>query len=175
MQDRRHRGLLQFLRRIIDVPLGYTKSDLINFRSLTTRDYPVLTPLIDEYLRLAERSDTDALLSEAPRRVKQPARPPASQMHLFDLLRERRLFNSNSDLADFAGRVLPKMSRHRFDKMSRGDIAARIIEYLETRDPHTREELEASMRAAMESGSERLADRKSFLSQWEKIIKGIEI
>jgi hypothetical protein len=95
-------------------------------------------------------------------------------MHLFDMLRDKRLFNSNSDLADFAGRVLPSMSRHRFDKMSRGDIAARIIEYLETRDRNTREQLEASMRTAMATGVEKPADRKSFLSQWEKIIKGIE-
>jgi hypothetical protein len=94
-------------------------------------------------------------------------------MHLFDLLREPRLFPSNLDLSEFAARVLPNMSRKRFDKMSRGDIAARIIEYLETRDPHTRERLEASMRDAMTSGSH--ADRQSFLSQWEKIIKGIEL
>jgi hypothetical protein len=58
--------------------------------------------------------------------------------------------------------------------MSRGDIAARIIEYLETRDRRTREQLESSMRAAVESGTERASDRRSFLSQWEKIIKGIE-
>ncbi len=174
VQDRRHRGLLQFLRKVMDVPLGYTKSDLINFRSIAAKDYPSLTPLIDEYVRLAERSDTDALLPNAPRRTKSSATPAASQMHLFDLLRERRLFNSNADLADFAGRVLPNMSRHRFDKMSRGDIAARIIEYLETRDHRTREELERSMRTAMESGPENAADRKSFLSQWEKIIKGIQ-
>jgi hypothetical protein len=107
-------------------------------------------------------------------RPKSKQKPDASRMHLFDMLREKKLFKSNSDLADFAGRVLPSMSRHRFDKMSRGDIAARIIEYLETRDLRTREELEASMRAAMSSGVDKPAERKSFLSQWERIIKGIE-
>jgi hypothetical protein len=172
-QDRRHRGLLLFLRRILDVPLGFSKADLVTFRSLSSKDYSALTPLIDEYVRLADRSDTDALLAGPPRRTKVSAKGAARQMHLFDLLRSKKLFKYNSDLADFAGRVLPRMSRHRFDKMSRGDIAARIIEYLETRDPRTREELENSMRSAMESGSDR--ERRSFLSEWEKIIKGIQI
>lgn len=158
----------------MDVPLGYSKGDLINFRSLASKDFPSITRLIDEYIYLAERSDTDVLAPGTTSRLKSKPKPDVSHMHLFDMLRERRLFNSNADLADFAGRVLPTMSRHRFDKMSRGDIAARIIEYLETRDRRTREELEASMRTAMEVGADKPADRKSFLSQWEKIIKGIE-
>ena len=174
-QDRRHRGFLQFLRKVVDVPLGYSKDDLINFRSLAAKDYPSILQLIDDYILFAERSDTDViptLLLKDPKKPK--PRPDPSHMHLFDMLREKELFKSNYDLADFAGRVLPGMSRHRFDKMSRGDIAARIIEYLETRDRRTREELEASMRAAITSGVDKPAERKSFLSQWEKIIKGIE-
>jgi hypothetical protein len=174
VQDFRHRAFLRFLRKVTDVAAAYSKSDLVNFRSLSSKDYPALTPVIEEYLRLAERADTDVAPSDVPRKKTSSKSVTASQMHLFDLLREKRLFSSNADLADFAGRVLPNMSRHRFDKMSRGDIAARIIEYLETRDRRTREQLESSMRAAMESGTERASDRKSFLSQWEKIIKGIE-
>jgi hypothetical protein len=174
VHDLRHRAFLRFLRKVMDVPLGYSKNDLISFRSLASRDYPALMPIMEEYVRLAERSDTDAFPADAYRRKMSPRSASASQMHLFDLLREKRLFKSNADLADFAGRVLPTMSRHRFDKMSRGDIAARIIEYLETRDRRTREQLESSMRAAMDSGTERASDRRSFLSQWEKIIKGIE-
>lgn len=174
VQDRRHRGFLQFLRKVVDVPLGYSKSDLLNFRSLAAKDYPSIVHLIDEYITFAERSDTDTLPTGSTGRAKSKSSLDPSQMHLFDMLRDKRLFNSNSDLADFAGRVLPSMSRHRFDKMSRGDIAARIIEYLETRDRNTREQLEASMRTAMATGVEKPADRKSFLSQWEKIIKGIE-
>lgn len=173
VQDRKHRGFLKFLRKIVEVPFAYSKNDLINFRNLAAKDYPLLVRLIDDYILLAERSDTDALPFGLQSRPSK-ATPDASRMHLFDMLREKRLFSSNSDLADFAGRVLPSMSRHRFDKMSRGDIAARIIEYLETRDRRTREELEASMRTAMARGVDKPADRKSFLSQWEKIIKGIE-
>jgi hypothetical protein len=96
-------------------------------------------------------------------------------MHLFDMLRDRRLFPLNSDLADFAGKVLPDMGSYRYDKMSRGDIASRIIEYLETRDRKTRQGLESSMREAMDSSTDKPAVRKSFFAKWEKIIKGIEL
>jgi hypothetical protein len=98
-------------------------------------------------------------------------------MHLFDLLRDKRLFATNSDLADFAGRVLPGTSRYRFEKLSRGDIAARIIEHLETLDPQTRDRLEESMREALESSKAEILkrDKKSFFSKWEEIIKGIEL
>ena len=41
--------------------------------------------------------------------------------------------------------------------------------------PTTRDELEASMREAMKTGAKKPADRKSFLSKWEKIIKGVEL
>jgi hypothetical protein len=67
------------------------------------------------------------------------------------------------------------MVRRRFDKMSRGDIAARIIEYLETRNPRTRQTLETSMREAITAGSVKTSDRKSFFSKWERIIKGTEL
>jgi hypothetical protein len=178
VQDNKHRALLQFLRRIMDIPSLYDKGDLVIFRSLTSRGYPALLPIVEEYVRLAERSDSDVLPPKFTNNNKKTKASPkvssSTEMHLFDLLRERRLFQSNSDLAEFAGRVLPKMSRHRFDKMSRGDIAARIIEYLETRNRSTRERLEASMRGAMESGPDKASDRRSFFSQWEKIIKGIE-
>jgi hypothetical protein len=174
--DQKHRSLLQFIRKIVDVPVGYSKEDLVMFRSTASRDYPALVPLIDEYLRFAEKADTDAV-SRTPRsnsgkRVK--ATDPAA-MHLFDLLRDRKLFPSNSDLSDFAGRILPNMTRKRFDKMSRGEIVAKIIEYVETRDVKTRRDLEASMRDAMISGTDNTSDRKSFLSKWEKIIKGIQL
>ena len=148
VQDRKHKALLTFIRKVLDVPLGYSKDDLLMFRSVASKDYRSLLPLIDDYLQLAERADTNA----SPKGLQGRATKRSSdleQMHLFDMLREKRLFPSNSELSDFAGRVLPNMSRHRFDKMSRGDIATRIIEYLETRDRRTRDELEASMREAM--------------------------
>jgi len=59
--------------------------------------------------------------------------------------------------------------------MSRGDIASRIIEFLETKDRKTRQGLEASMREAMASSPGRNTVRKSFFTKWEKIIKGIEL
>ena len=81
-------------------------------------------------------------------------------MLLFDRLREKKLFPSNSELAEFAGNILPGIKGNRFDKMSRGDIAARVIEYLETKDPRTREALEASMRDAMKPHRKRPIETK---------------
>jgi hypothetical protein len=174
VQDYRHKSLLQFIRKVVDVPLGYSKDDLTTFRSLASKQYPSLVPVIDEYLHLAEKSDSGVPARGSEKKQLSSKKDDAERLHLFDLLRQRRFFPSNGDLSDFAARVLPAMSRTRFDKMSRGDIAARIVEYLEERDPGTRESLEESMRAAM-SGSQKPADRNRFLSEWEKIIKGIQL
>lgn len=175
VDNRKHRSLLQFIDKIVSVPANYSKDDLFAFRRAAMRDYPGIVPLVDEYIRLAGRADTDVIprASAKSRAVKTISTQPG-EMHLFDLLREKRLFPSNADLSQFAARVLPNMTARRFDKMSRGDIAGRIIEYLETLDRSTREQLEASMREAMSSPADRPADRKSFFSTWENIIKGIE-
>lgn len=161
---------------MLDVPLGYSKDDLTMFRSIISRQHPTLLPLAEDYLRLAEQSETDVSPEFERSRSKRSYSASTEQMHLFDLLREKRLFGSNADLANFAAKILPGIKGNRFDKMSRGDIAARIIEYLETKDPRTRRDLEASMREAMDSTSSgRAVDRKSFVSKWEKIIKGIQL
>jgi hypothetical protein len=176
VEDRTHKSLLHFLKKILDVPLGYSKEDLTMFRSIASKQYPSLLPLIEDYLQLAEHSETNVAIVSLRHNVKRSHRPSSEQMHLFDLLREKRLFASNTDLANFAGKVLPGIKGNRFDKMSRGDIAARIIEYLETKDSGTRRDLETSMREAMDSTSSgRSVDRKSFVSKWEKIIKGIRL
>ena len=169
----KHHNMLQFIKRIVDVSVDYSKDDLRDFRRVALRDYPSMVRLIDDYIQLIAKSDIES--RNAPRTAKvNRNREDTEQMHLFDLLRQRRLFPSNTDLSEFAARVLPNMSRHRFDKMSRGDIAARIIEFLETRDAQTRKDLEASMRDAM-NVPEKNTDRKSFLSKWEKIIRGIQL
>lgn len=176
VEDRTHKSLLRFLRNILDVPVGYSKEDLTMFRSIASRQYPALLALVEDYLRLAEKSETDVAIVGLRPIQKKGHRSSSDQMHLFDLLREKRLFGSNADLADFAAKVLPGIKGNRFDKMSRGDIAARIIEFLETKDSSTRRDLEASMREAMKSTSSgRPVDRKSFVSKWEKIIKGIQL
>jgi len=143
------------------------------FRSTASKEFPSVVPIIDEYVKLSERASHDQIPLTYPSPRKDHRKNGG--MHLFDMLRDKGLFPSNSDLSEFAGRVLPGIARRRFDKMSRGDIAARIIEHLETKDQHTREQLEVSMRDAMASGSAKGADRKSFFSAWEKIIKGIEL
>ncbi len=173
-KDNRHKGWLLFVRRVVDVPLGYSKDDLLAFRSLAARQYPALVPLLNDYITLAEDSDTNSQpkISAGARPKKQNS---ADKMHLFDLLREKRLFASNSELSNFAARILPGMKTRRFDNMSKGDIAARIIEYLETLDKSARKKLEDSMRDALDSPPIKDSYRRSFLSKWERIIKGIEL
>jgi len=178
VKDRKHRPFLAFLAKILDAPVAYSKQDLLAFRNLASHEHPSAVPIIDAYIHLAERSDSDVTGLGGKKSTKtrpEHQKPEPVQMHLFDLLRDKRLFASNSELGAFADRVLPGIKSNRFDKMSRGDIAARIIEHLESKDNKTREDLEASMRSALTSPPVKPADRKSFFSKWEAIIKGIQL
>lgn len=175
MEDRTHKRLLEFIRKVLSVPMGYSKEDLTMFRSVASKNYPLLLGIIEGYLGLAEESETQLPMFGPGYSSGRSSRASSEEMHLFDLLREKKLFASNADLAKFAAKVLPGIKGNRFDKMSRGDIAARIIEFLETKDPSTRKKLQSSMREAVDSSPGRSVDRKSFVSKWEKIIKGIEL
>ena len=70
VEDRTHKTLLRFLRKILDVPAGYSKEDLTMFRSIASRQHPSLLPLIEDYLRLAEDSETNVQLAPAHRKKK---------------------------------------------------------------------------------------------------------
>ena len=175
VQDQKHRSLLLFIRRLVEVPLGYSKDDLLIFRSVASREYPSFVPLIDEYIQLAGRADTVVTVATGASTKGRSRRSRSSPelMHLFDLLRDKKLFPSNSDLSGFAARIIPSMTTlTRWEKMSRGEIVAKIIEYVETRDPRARQALEVSMRDALNSGPDKPSDRRSFFSKWEQIIKG---
>ncbi len=167
-----HRLWLTFVRKALDVPIGYSREELLAFRAVAVRELPVLVPIVDDYLRLAEKSETGTKGPPGKKTIG------GTKMHLFDLLREKKFFPQNVDLAQFAARVLPDMSTHRFDKMSRSDIAARIIEYIENTDARNRSKLEESMRGALRAMKRSPAgdvDRRSFLTKWERIIKGLEL
>jgi hypothetical protein len=170
-----HQAWLRFIRKAADLTAEYSIDELWHFRDLARIESPMFLRLIEAYIEIAEKSETGSSPSIRPSKRKRNG----SQMHLFDLLREKTFFPQNLDLAQFASRVLPHMRTFRFDKMSRSDIAARIIEYLEGQtDLGTRDRLESSMREAMTEMKRRpvkQADRKSFLSKWERIIKGIEL
>jgi hypothetical protein len=161
----------------MEVPLDYTVEELRSFRKLAMRENPSLVRMIEGYIDLAVNSETRAGV-DASSTSAAPKRGRGAQMHLFDLLREKTFFPLNSDLAQFAARVVPGMRTYSFDKMARSDIAARIIEYIEGSDPRARAALEASMREALFSikkGPTKKLDRRSFLSKWERIIKGLEL
>jgi hypothetical protein len=161
------RLLLAMLRGICDSVLSTPDIDLTAVRRVAARDYPSLLPVIDEFAK----ANTPLLLPSRGKVTRGSIHPT----HLFDLLRDDRLFPSNAALAQFATRILPKMYGYRFDKMARSDIVARIIEYLETIPTARREKLEASMRQSLDNGAKTVKDRSSFISKWEQIIKNIEL
>lgn len=170
-----HKAWLTFIRKAVDLTASYSVEDLWNFRNLAMTESPMLVRLINAYVELAEKSEVDVLPPDS--RSKRSRN--GGRAHLFDLLREKEFFPQNVDLAEFAARVLPHMRPFSFNKMSRADIAGRIIEYLEAqRDPRAREKLESSMREAlgeMKRRSVTSSNRRSFLSKWERIIKGLEL
>ncbi len=184
-ENRQHKTFLRFVSRLVDLATLYSKENLFKFLDISSKEFPALTGIIHEYIRLAEKADTDI---ECKSRPSTFARSFAYlettklgnsklEMHLFDLLRSKKLFATNADLAEFAQRILPKMAPRRFDKMSRGDIAARIIVYLEGRKPEKRQRLERAMREALvllSSPSRKKTSKRTFFQQWEKIIKGTE-
>ncbi|MER9748875.1 hypothetical protein [Mesorhizobium sp. M0140] len=172
--DRKHEAWLKFSKDILALAAGKSKEDLRQFRDIADFHHPAIAPIINAYLDLAIRSDSDVKMPSAV--AKRPRRQAASRdMHLFDLLREKTFFPQNLDLARFAGRILPSLRTNRFDKMSRSDIAARIIEFIEASDPGTKQALESSMRDGLDALAGRPpkeSERRSFLSKWESIIKG---
>lgn len=169
-----------------EIPAVYSRDELLQFYDQVHNHFPAYVKLVRDFIDLAEISETgvtDKLLSnprslESLGNFKGTKNPAIGDVHLFDLLRSKTLFPSNMHLADFAARILPNMTRTRFAKVSRADIAARIIEYLEDKEPARRQRLEQSMREAIsEVGSKRPAKSKTetFFRQWEQIIRGSHI
>ncbi len=186
MEERKHRAFLRFVSRLVEIPTLYSKRELNKFLDRAAFDFPGLTKIIEAYIRLTERAESDVkdkLGTLGAHRGSSFSRVAWSgsskpEMHLFDLLRSKKLFTTNAELAEFAKRILPKMERRRFDKMSRGDIAVRVIEHLEARKAETRRRLEKAMREALvelSASPRKRARKKSFFEQWEKIIKGGEL
>lgn len=173
----KHKAWLTFQRKILDVAADYTIDNLRLFRSMSREENPSLSRIIEDYLLLARRAETD-VDNNGPKSLPPLQRGRIAQMHLFDLLREKKFFPRNSDLAGFAARVVPEMRTYSFDKMARSDIAARIVEHVENSDPRARRALEQSMRDALANIGQKSpgrVDRESFLSRWERIIKGLEL
>src|SRR5205085_2222060 len=86
--------------------------------SRIAEDFPGFLRLIDAYVELAQRSALAVNYSRVANPPPRGRNGEADEQHLFDLLRSKKLFATNQQLADLAARVLPGMSRKRFDKMS---------------------------------------------------------
>lgn len=171
-KDNLHRQWLEFARRLIEVPIGYSNEELRAFRRVAAREQPALVRLIDAYIDIAGRYGLDTeILTIGARRKKNHAQP----IDFFSLLRSRKLFPRNLDLAVFATRALPRMQDVRYDKLSRSAISARIVEHLETCDAEALKKLARSMEEALAVTTQhptREMDRRSYLSKWIQIMVG---
>ena len=169
--DRRHDAWLKFTRAILDIPLGRSREELITYLHMAEDQHPSLVPIIKCYIELAERSTSNYTSHMEKTRKTATSR----QKHLFDLLRAKEFFPQTLDLARFAARIIPEIPTSRFSKISREEIAAKIIVYIEGKGPSARRELEMSMRNALSELGDQprpAVERQSFLSKWERIIKG---
>ena len=181
MVERTHKDWLEFLRKAAELPIGYSIDDLIWFRTIAERQYPALAPLVAACIHLAQQSDLAiALEGPSPRPAKakkmtSAQSAPQAQAPLFDLFKDKNLFPKNSDLINFAMRAVPNMKEYRFDKMSRGDIAHRLVEQIRSLSPQARDSLEASVREAVSHSPELGKEVRSFVSKWSSIIRDMAL
>lgn len=180
-----HRSYMTFVSRLTDFLSDYSVRELRSFLDSASHGFPGVAPVIEACIRMVDTSagqTRGGSLSESTSSTKPATKWPKAVeipkdlVKLPDLLLSKELFRANQDLVKFAIRVLPGMPKRRYDKMSRDDIVAKIVDYLEQVNSRKRERLETSMRRAidmMSAGEQK--EVQSFFSQWEKIIKGIEL
>ena len=161
----------KFISGLSDLLSSVTRDDLMRFRHLARHGFADLVPVIEGCIKMIGRRKMPP--ETALRSAEMPQR--SSSEHLFDLLRSKKHFPTNSRLAEFATRILPGITRKRYDKMSRADIAGQIIEYIESFPARKRERLESLIRDAIKSPDRQAGEQQeSFFSKWEKVIKGLE-
>tara|TARA_R110000868_G_scaffold226872_1_gene479786 strand:- start:317698 stop:318216 length:519 start_codon:yes stop_codon:yes gene_type:complete len=170
-RERRHKAYLEFVSKLTSLVSKYSTEDLEEFIEISHSGYSHLIPMINAMSRIASASESN--VRPISRRSKMVVEAGGGT-HLFDLLRSKKLFPRNADLSEFAGRILPGIESHRFDKMSRGDIAGRIVEFVESMDMSRRKQLEQSMMDTLgKTEVVRAGDKKTFFTRWEEIIKGV--
>ena len=174
-QERDHQDWFEFLRKVAELPSGYAIDDLRRFQRIAERQYPELVPVIKAYIYLVQLSYAEMPKPQSPGKPPEKRRKKVDERPLFDLFRDRGFFSTNSELVKFALGVAPDMKHYRFDKMSRGAIAFKLVEHLEKLPNHTRARLEISMREAMDAAPDKSEDRQIYVSKWERIIKGLAI
>lgn len=178
MTDRDHRTWFGFLERLAVLSREYSIEDLRWLKKEAVGRYPSAIPMIDACLSLAA-SDNRALRSEPVSDEKPPKSGQADvrlNSPLSAALLNAERFPANSDLVAFARSILPTFPELRFDKMGRGRIVDTIIAHMQKAAPETRGSFE---RALLQSGHANSDDvtnpkgaRSSFLSDWERVIKG---
>ena len=172
-EPNRHKALLRFASEVAEIVAKYSVEELMDLHRHSLQGFKFMTSFIDATIEAARMGETDMLIeyAESGAMSKSPSRGLKSN-HLFDLLRAKELFDTNADLADFAQRLFRGMASKRYDKMSRGEIAVHIVEYIENQSPMARRQLESMLRKALKNRRfARTGADESFFSEWQRIIK----
>ena len=175
MAGRTHTQWLEFLKKAADLPIGYTIDDLLWFQTVAKRQYPSLAPLVAACIHLAQDANLKISVEGTDRFVIKKRSIAANRGDLLSILRDPKLFPRNSDLSRLATRLMPNMHAYRFDKMSRGEIALRVLQYLESTDQKTRSQLESALRDAAELPPETEDQRQGFVARWENVIRDMKV
>ena len=173
MNDRDHRNWFGFLEKLAALSREYSVDDLRWLRKEAAHRYPSAIPLVEACLSLAS-SDVRPTKVDVPtnasshikHHVAARASLPVSQA-LSDISR----FHSNSDLIKFAKATMPELPDLRFDKMGRARIVDTIVAYAQRAPVAVRRDFEMAL-LGREMASSPSQTGSSFLSSWEKVIKG---
>ncbi len=177
-----HQAYMAFVSKLTDLVSDYSAEDLRSFLASARRGFPGVVPVVEAYIEMLNATSGS---QSARSKVGEPygertsltaGHTPENQENLSDLLCSKTLFPTNKDLINFAIQVLPDMPKRRYDKMSRCEIVEKICHYLDKLNSRKRMRLERAMRKAIEiMSAEEEREVDSFFSQWERIIKGIDL
>ena len=166
MSENQHKAWLDFVRKAMELPIEYSIGNLEKFRRISQDQYPALVKVIESYISLIRQSSINEVSSSKKSASSSKTLSTNSDhVPLLDLLRDTRIFATNRDIASFAQKIVPNMRNYRFDKMAKSDVALRIIQYLETLNPKTRQMLEASMRESLNAPQTQAGQKKGFVSK----------
>ena len=82
------------------------------------------------------------------------------QMHLFDLLRDKRIFASNNDLAAFAAKIFPNIKSNRFDNRPVATLLDELSSIWNPRDQSSGRGLKLRLRSCIYTPGKSVGKKK---------------
>lgn len=177
MGDRTHTLWLEFLKKAIDLPAGYSLDDLRWFEEVAKQQFPNLAPLIGACVTLASVSGN---VNGSQKSRRQPTKDDTQSTSesateiLTSMMKDVTNFPKNSDLVRFVTDILPQEKAARFDKMSRDEIVKWFVRRYGSIDDRTRFRVVSALKALhQDAGIERTSP--SFVTKWQNIIRDMKI